>query len=130
MRLREAGLMPEQHVRFSTDTGRNVTSPSRTYGVNPINEAHTPRPEENAPFGQQGTPALSISAQLDGAVVNMTSEYSGIQQMVRQAIQNDSHEEEPEKSFLAKAGVKMGNPPTYSGERNLEKFENWVASVL
>ncbi|KIJ35324.1 hypothetical protein M422DRAFT_262496 [Sphaerobolus stellatus SS14] len=24
----------------------------------------------------------------------------------------------------------MGNPPTYSGECNLEKFENWVASVL
>ncbi|KIJ27463.1 hypothetical protein M422DRAFT_271377 [Sphaerobolus stellatus SS14] len=77
-----------------------------------------------------GTPALSISAQLDGAVVNMTSEYSGIQQMVRQAIQNASHKEEPEKSFLAKAGVKMGNPPTYSSERNLKKFENWVARVL
>ncbi|KIJ23249.1 hypothetical protein M422DRAFT_276210 [Sphaerobolus stellatus SS14] len=60
----------------------------------------------------------------------MTSEYSGIQQMVRQAIKNASHEEEPEKSFLAKAGVKMGNPPTYSGECNLEKFENWVANVL
>ncbi|KIJ46737.1 hypothetical protein M422DRAFT_249905 [Sphaerobolus stellatus SS14] len=60
----------------------------------------------------------------------MTSEYSGIQQMVRQAIKNASHEEEPEKSFLAKAGIKMGNPPTYSGERNLKKFENWVASVL
>ncbi|KIJ50728.1 hypothetical protein M422DRAFT_245380 [Sphaerobolus stellatus SS14] len=60
----------------------------------------------------------------------MTSEYSGIQQMVRQALQNASLEDEPEKSFLAKAGVKMGIPPTYSGECNLEKFENWVASVL
>ncbi|KIJ42516.1 hypothetical protein M422DRAFT_254291, partial [Sphaerobolus stellatus SS14] len=80
-RLREAGLMPEQQVRFSADTGRNVPSPSRNYGVNSIREEHTPRPEDNAPFGRQGTPALSISAQLDGAVVNMTSEYSGIQQM-------------------------------------------------
>ncbi|KIJ55685.1 hypothetical protein M422DRAFT_240304 [Sphaerobolus stellatus SS14] len=115
---------------FNADTGRNVTSPSRNYGVNPINEVHTTQPEADAPFVRQSTPALSISAQLDGAVVNMTSEYSGIQQMVRQAIQNASHEEEPEKSFLAKAGVKMGNPPTYSGEHNLEKFENWVASVL
>ncbi|KIJ51776.1 hypothetical protein M422DRAFT_244125 [Sphaerobolus stellatus SS14] len=122
--------MPEQQVRFSADTGRNVTSPFRNYGVNSINEAHTPRPEENAPFGQQGTPALSILAQLDGAVVNMISEYSGIQQMVRQAIQNASHEEEPEKSFLAKADVKMGNPPAYSGEHNLEKFKNWVASKV
>ncbi|KIJ42205.1 hypothetical protein M422DRAFT_254596 [Sphaerobolus stellatus SS14] len=55
------------------------------------------------------------------------SEYSSIQQMERQAVQSASHEEEPEKSFLAKAGVKMGHPPTYSGEHNLEKFENWVA---
>ncbi|KIJ43779.1 hypothetical protein M422DRAFT_253034 [Sphaerobolus stellatus SS14] len=55
---------------------------------------------------------------------------TGIQQMVRQAIQNASHEEEPEKSFLAKASVKMGNPPTYSSECNLEKFENWVASKV
>ncbi|KIJ43567.1 hypothetical protein M422DRAFT_253149, partial [Sphaerobolus stellatus SS14] len=60
----------------------------------------------------------------------MTSEYSSIQQMVRQALQNASLEDEPEKSFLAKAGVKMGNPPTYNGECNLEKFENWVASIL
>ncbi|KIJ40531.1 hypothetical protein M422DRAFT_256500 [Sphaerobolus stellatus SS14] len=60
----------------------------------------------------------------------MTSEYSSIQQMVRQALQNASLEDEPEKSFLTKAGVKMGNPPTYGGERNLEKFETWVASIL
>ncbi|KIJ51142.1 hypothetical protein M422DRAFT_244328 [Sphaerobolus stellatus SS14] len=112
--LCEAGLMPEQQELW----------------LNPINEVHRPRPEADAPFAQQSTPALSITAQLDGAVVNMTSEYSGIQQMVRQAIQNASHEEEPEKSFLAKANVKMGNPPTYSGECNLEKFEKWVASVL
>ncbi|KIJ38962.1 hypothetical protein M422DRAFT_258377 [Sphaerobolus stellatus SS14] len=105
MRLCKAGLMPEQQVRFSANTGREVTSPSRNYGVNPINE-------------------------LDGAVVDMTSEYSGIQQMVRQALKNASHEEEPEKSFLAKAGVKMGDPPTYSSERNLEKFKTWVASCL
>ncbi|KIJ29109.1 hypothetical protein M422DRAFT_269533, partial [Sphaerobolus stellatus SS14] len=47
----------------------------------------------------------------------MTSEYSGIQQMVRQALQNASLEDEPEKSFLAKAGVKMGNPPTYGASK-------------
>ncbi|KIJ48441.1 hypothetical protein M422DRAFT_247779, partial [Sphaerobolus stellatus SS14] len=126
-RLREAGLMPEQQVRFSANTGRNITSPSRNYGPNPIIEPHIPQSEVNAQFGRQSTPALSINAQLDGAVVDMTSEYSGIQHMVRQALQNASLEDEPEKSFLAKAGVKMGNPPTYGGERNLEKFENWVA---
>ncbi|KIJ23715.1 hypothetical protein M422DRAFT_275648 [Sphaerobolus stellatus SS14] len=45
-----------------------------------------------------------MTAQLDGAVVNRTAEYSGIQQMV---------------------SVKMGSPPNYSSEHNLEKFENW-----
>ncbi|KIJ54047.1 hypothetical protein M422DRAFT_241307 [Sphaerobolus stellatus SS14] len=76
-----------------------------------------------------GTPALSISAQLDGAVVDMTSEYSGIQQMVRQAVQNASHEEEPEKSFLAKAGVKMGSPPTYSDLEQVRfNFNSWVSA--
>ncbi|KIJ49741.1 hypothetical protein M422DRAFT_246087, partial [Sphaerobolus stellatus SS14] len=128
--LREAGLMPEQQVWFSANTGRNINSPSRNYGSNPIIEPHIPQTEVNAQFGRQSTPALSINAQLDGAVVDMTSEYSSIQQMVRQALQNASLEDEPEKSFLAKAGVKMGNPPTYSGEHNLEKFENWVASIL
>ncbi|KIJ53906.1 hypothetical protein M422DRAFT_241163 [Sphaerobolus stellatus SS14] len=104
--LCEAGLMSEQQVRFSADVGRNINSPS------------------------QDTPALLITAQLDGAVVNRTAEYIGIQQMVRQVIQNASHEAKSEKSYLAKAGVKMGNLPTYSGECNLERFESWIASVL
>ncbi|KIJ41442.1 hypothetical protein M422DRAFT_255644 [Sphaerobolus stellatus SS14] len=128
--LHEAGLMPEQQVRFRTDPGGSVNHPSREYGVNTIHEAHIAWQEADAPLSQQSTPALSMTAQLDSAVVNRTSEYSGIQQMVRQAIQNASHEAEPGKSFLAKASVKMGNPPTYSGECNLKKFENWVVSVL
>ncbi|KIJ29161.1 hypothetical protein M422DRAFT_269508, partial [Sphaerobolus stellatus SS14] len=102
-RLCEAGLMPEQQVRFSANTGRDIVSPSRNYGPYPIIEPHIPQSEVNAQFGRQSTPALSINAQLDGAVVDMTSEYSGIQQMVRQVLQNASLEDEPEKSFLAKA---------------------------
>ncbi|KIJ28616.1 hypothetical protein M422DRAFT_270120 [Sphaerobolus stellatus SS14] len=129
-RLCEAGLMSEQQVRFRTDPGGSVNHPSREYGVNPIHEAHIAQQEADAPLPRQSTPALSMTAQLDSVVVNRMSEYSSIQQMVRQAIQNASHEAEPEKSFLAKAGVKMGNLPTYSGECNLKKFENWVASVL
>ncbi|KIJ31476.1 hypothetical protein M422DRAFT_266853 [Sphaerobolus stellatus SS14] len=128
-RLREAGLMPEQQVRFRTYPGGSVNCPSREYGVNPIHEVHIAQQEADTPMPQQTTPALLMTAQLDGAVVNRTSEYGGIQQMMRQAIQNASHEAEPEKSFLAKAGVKMGNPPTYSGEHNLEKFENWVVQL-
>ncbi|KIJ37118.1 hypothetical protein M422DRAFT_260507 [Sphaerobolus stellatus SS14] len=129
-RLREVGLMPEQQVWFSANMGRNINSPSHEYGINSILEAHIGRNEADAPLNRQSKPALSMTAQLDGAVVNKTAEYIGIQQMVKQAIQDASHKAEPEKSFLAKAGVKMGSPPTYSGECNLEKFETWVASVL
>ncbi|KIJ54266.1 hypothetical protein M422DRAFT_241514 [Sphaerobolus stellatus SS14] len=50
-RLREAGLMPEQQVRFSANTGRNIASPSRNYGPNPIIEPHIPQSEVNAQFG-------------------------------------------------------------------------------
>ncbi|KIJ32578.1 hypothetical protein M422DRAFT_265597 [Sphaerobolus stellatus SS14] len=117
LRLCEAGLMPQQQVRFSANTGGNTVSQSRNYGPNPIIELHIPQSEVNAHFSRQSTPALSINAQLDGAVVDMTSEYSSIQQMMRQALQNASLEDEPEKSFLAKAGVKMGNPPTYGASK-------------
>ncbi|KIJ37805.1 hypothetical protein M422DRAFT_259665 [Sphaerobolus stellatus SS14] len=127
--LCEADLMPEQQVRFSANTGKNINSPPREYGVNPIHEVHKARPEADAPLPQQIMSALLMIAQLDGAVVNRATEYSGIQQMVRQAMQNASQEAEPEKTFLAKAGVKMGNPPTYSGESNLEKFKSWVCLI-
>ncbi|KIJ56279.1 hypothetical protein M422DRAFT_239496 [Sphaerobolus stellatus SS14] len=49
--LREAGLMPEQQVQFSANTGRNIVSPSRNYGPNPIIESHIPQSEVNAQFG-------------------------------------------------------------------------------
>ncbi|KIJ53758.1 hypothetical protein M422DRAFT_242009 [Sphaerobolus stellatus SS14] len=118
--LHEAGLMPEQQVRFRTDPGGSINNPSREYGVNPIHEVHIAQQETDAPLPRQSTLALLMTAQLDGAVVNRTSQYGGIQQMVRQAIQNASHEAEPEISFLAKASVKMGNPPTYSGKVQLQ----------
>ncbi|KIJ47953.1 hypothetical protein M422DRAFT_248544 [Sphaerobolus stellatus SS14] len=71
-RLRKAGLMPEQQVRFSANTGRNINSPSRNYGPNPIIELHIPQTEVNAQFGRQSTPALSINAQLDGITECLT----------------------------------------------------------
>ncbi|KIJ41238.1 hypothetical protein M422DRAFT_255743 [Sphaerobolus stellatus SS14] len=49
--LREAGLMPEQQVQFSANTGRNIVSPARNYGPNPIIEPHIPQSEVNAQFG-------------------------------------------------------------------------------
>ncbi|KIJ27464.1 hypothetical protein M422DRAFT_271378 [Sphaerobolus stellatus SS14] len=49
-RLCEAGLMPEQQVRFRTDPGGSVNNPSREYGVNPIHEVHIAQQEADAPM--------------------------------------------------------------------------------
>ncbi|KIJ41789.1 hypothetical protein M422DRAFT_255102 [Sphaerobolus stellatus SS14] len=48
--LHEAGLMPKQQVWFSANTRRNIASPSRNYGPNPIIEPHIPQSEVNAHF--------------------------------------------------------------------------------
>jgi hypothetical protein len=37
---------------------------------------------------------------------------------------------DPEKSALAKAGVKVAQPTEYSGSLNLEEFETFVAGIL
>ncbi|KIJ48590.1 hypothetical protein M422DRAFT_247438 [Sphaerobolus stellatus SS14] len=118
-----------KHAIIAT-AGREHNSPFRSHGIPSMNEAYTPQPESYAPYGRHGTPTLSTTAQLDGVVVNMTCEYSGVQLIVRQALRNALDDGEPEKSVLAKTGVKMGNPPTYAGERNLKKFETWGLHVL
>ncbi|KIJ28188.1 hypothetical protein M422DRAFT_270591 [Sphaerobolus stellatus SS14] len=51
--LREAGLMPEQQVRFRTDTGGDINNISREYEINPIPEVHIARAEVDAPLPQQ-----------------------------------------------------------------------------
>jgi hypothetical protein len=41
-----------------------------------------------------------------------------------------SDDTDPEKSVLAKAGVKVVHPDSYSGGTDLEEFEIFVAGVL
>ena len=55
--------------------------------------------------------------------------YDGITQMIRIALA-DAVDMDPEKSPLAKAGVKLKQPEPYSGGSDLEEFEGFIANIL
>jgi hypothetical protein len=59
----------------------------------------------------------------------MIEPFGGVTRMVRVAIES-SKDKDPEKSVLAKAGVKMAHPESYSGGADLEEFEIFIAGVL
>jgi hypothetical protein len=55
--------------------------------------------------------------------------YDGITQMIRIALA-DAVDMDPEKSPLAKAGVKLKHPEPYSGGSDIEEFEGFIANIL
>jgi hypothetical protein len=55
--------------------------------------------------------------------------YDGITQMIRIAIA-DAADMDPEKSPLAKAGVKLKHPEPYSRGSDLKEFEGFIANIL
>ena len=62
----------------------------------------------------------------------MTSSMSSsnsITRMVRVALE-ENRDADPEKSALARAGIKIPHPGTYSGSADLEELEIFVAGVL
>jgi hypothetical protein len=55
--------------------------------------------------------------------------YDGITQMIRITLA-DAADIDPEKSPLAKAGMKLKHPEPYSGGSDLEEFEAFMANIL
>jgi Retrotransposon gag protein/Zinc knuckle len=55
--------------------------------------------------------------------------YGGITQMIRITLA-DVADMDPDKSPLAKAGVKLKHPEPYSRGSNLEEFEGFIANIL
>ena len=49
--------------------------------------------------------------------------------MVRVALE-ENRDADPEKSALARAGIKIPHPGTYSGSADLEELEIFVAGIL
>jgi hypothetical protein len=55
--------------------------------------------------------------------------YDGITQMIRISL-TDAVDMDPEKSPLAKAGVKLKHPESHSGGSELKEFEGFIANIL
>ena len=55
--------------------------------------------------------------------------YDGITCIIRVALEDNMHAD-PEKSMLAKTGIKLAHPETYVGGSDLEEFEVFVAGIL
>ena len=65
--IHEAGLTPDQQVRFSDNNEGNNISPSGMFGMDRPNNLDIVRRENIAPLNREATPARSITAQLDEA---------------------------------------------------------------
>jgi hypothetical protein len=59
----------------------------------------------------------------------MIDPFDGVTRMVQVAIEA-SKDTDPEKSVLAKAGIKMAHPESYLGSADLKEFEIFVAGLL
>jgi hypothetical protein len=87
------------------------------------NPAHTIRQLRERSFAL--TNGQGIMDNLDGS----REPYNGITQMICIALA-DAVDMDPEKSPLAKAGVKLKDPESYSGGSDLEEFEGFIANIL
>ena len=55
--------------------------------------------------------------------------YDRIMRMICMVLEDNMHAD-PEKSVLAKAGVKLAHPETYAGGSDLKEFEVFIAGIL
>ena len=62
-------------------------------------------------------------------VMSSTSTSDSVTRMVRVALE-ENRDADPEKSALARVGIKIPHPGTYSGSADLEELEIFVAGIL
>ncbi|KAF8485472.1 hypothetical protein JB92DRAFT_3131343 [Gautieria morchelliformis] len=117
--------LPDEQL---TQAAQNAPDPKPDPGPGPIRAynslpraASQPRERSMAPTEGQGIP--------DQADVVPMEPYDGITRMIRVALA-DAADTDPEKSVLAKAGVKLAHPKPYAGGSDLEDFEIFVAAIL
>jgi hypothetical protein len=85
-------------------------------------------PQESAPFWrEQSVPLTEGQGILDQS--EMRDPFDRVTHMVQVAIES-SKDTDAEKSVLAKAGIKVAHPDSYSGGADLEEFEIFIAGVL
>ena len=73
--------------------------------------------------------ALTNGQSIPDQLNNNAKLYDGIIQMIHVAL-DDCIDMDPEKSVLAKVGIKLAHPETYLGGSDLEEFEVVVAGIL
>ena len=61
--------------------------------------------------------------------MSSTSSSDSITHMVQVALE-ENRDADPEKSVLARVGIKIPHPGTYSGSADLEELEIFVAGIL
>jgi len=126
-RVRAAGLTGDMcHLASENElqgTDNIVCSMALGRGV------HRNTPEQQALTSREPSIALTdgqgIPDQLDGS----HELYDGIMCMIHVALEDNMHAD-PEKSVLAKAGIKLAHLETYVGGLDLEEFEVFIAGIL
>ena len=72
---------------------------------------------------------LPITSQDNAEVTSFTSSSDSITRMVRVALE-ENRDADPEKSVLARVGIKIPHPGTYSGSADHKELEIFVTGVL
>jgi hypothetical protein len=138
--LRLDSKMHVREARLTVDMRQPANPPQRgvRHDCIPIvhNNRGTTAPMSNlqeglAPNGRASTGSLvnesGLQADQHGAPAGDL--YDCVVRMVHSALLK--HQDgDPEKSALAKAGVKVAQPTKYSGSSNLEEFKMFVAGIL
>jgi len=86
-------------------------------------------PEQQALISREPSMALMSGQGIPDQLNNNAKLYDSITRIIR-VVLDDSIDMDPEKSMLAKVGMKLAHPETYLGGSDLEEFEVFVAGIL
>ena len=114
--------IPSTGIRGTSEVPETRGPPQReTRGISEIPQQH------NSLLRELSMP-LPMTGQGNVEMTNSTSSSDSITRMVQVALE-ENRDTDPEKSALARAGIKIPHPGTYSGSANLEELEIFVAGV-
>jgi hypothetical protein len=127
-RMHNAGLTGDtRHVILLSEGPQRTHQPAQSAGPEPArlydNPARTIRQSRERSVAL--TDGQGILDNMDGS----REPYDMITEMIHITLANTA-DMDPEKSPLAKAGVKLKHPEPYSGGSDLEEFEGFVANIL
>jgi len=90
---------------------------------------HRKTPKQQALASREPSIALTNGQGIPDQLDSNHELYDGIMCMIHVALEDNLHMD-PEKSVLAKAGIKLAHPETYVGGSDLEEFKVFIAGIL